>query len=599
MEKKQISNVRLLDFAGNYKILTILGCILSGISAVLSLGPFICIWKVIQEIFRVLPNISEADNISYYGIIAVIFSIASIFIYFLALMCTHISAFRIARNMRSMVLRHILKLPFGYFDKNGSGKIRRIIDESSGETETFLAHQLPDMTGAIVTPIAMIVLLLIFDWRLGLISLIPIAIGVAFLNAMMGSKLKTSMEQYQNALEKMNNQAVEYVRGVPVVKTFQQSIYSFKNFYNAIMEYKKWTINYTISMRKPMCSFTVSINGIFALLIPAGILIIGSAVDYKEFLLNFIFYILFTPICTVMMTKIMFSGENMMLARDAVNRISEILNEKPLEEPEKSFMIQNYDIEFKNVSFSYPGQSENAIDNISFKIREGSTIALVGPSGGGKTTIASLIARFFDTDKGSISIGGIDVRNMKCDDLMNKVSFVFQSTKLFKTSLLENIKVSKPDASIDEVFKAAEAAQCNEIFERMPNGIDTIVGNKGVYLSGGEAQRIILARAILKNTPIIILDEATAFADAENEYQIQLAFKELTRNKTVIMIAHRLSTIRNVDSIIVLKDGKINEQGTHDELISQNGLYKKMWIDYENSIKWKMNSEKEESIEGR
>lgn len=402
------------------------------------------------------------------------------------------------------------------------------------------------------------------------------------------------MEQYQNALEKMNNQAVEYVRGVPVVKTFQQSIYSFKNFYNAIMEYKKWTMNYTISMRKPMCSFTVSINGIFALLIPAGILIIGSAVDYKEFLLNFIFYILFTPICTVMMTKIMFSGENMMLARDAVNRISEILNEKPLEEPEKSFMIQNYDIEFKNVSYSYPGQSEKAIDNISFKIREGSTIALVGPSGGGKTTIASLIARFFDTDRGNISIGGIDVRNIKCDDLMNEVSFVFQSTKLFKTSLLENIKVSKPDASIDEVFKAAEAAQCSEIFERMPNGIDTIVGNKGVYLSGGEAQRIILARAILKNTPIIILDEATAFADAENEYQIQLAFNELTKNKTVIMIAHRLSTIRNVDSIIVLKDGKINEQGTHDELISQNGLYKKMWIDYENSIKWKMNSEKEE-----
>ncbi|WP_124067741.1 ABC transporter ATP-binding protein [Clostridium sp. E02] len=588
MEKGKNKHMKLLDFAGKYKGLTILGCILSGISAILTMIPFICIWQVVREIFTVMPNISKAQNLAFYGWLALLFSVVSILVYFGALMCTHKAAFRVARNMRSRMLHHIVKLPLGYFDAQGSGKLRRIIDESSGQTESFLAHQLPDLTGAYVTPIAMLVLLLAFDWRLGLISILPMGIGFFFMSKMAGPSSKDKMKEYQNSLEDMNNEAVEYVRGIPVVKTFQQSVFSFKTFHDSILRYKKWVVEYTISFRIPMTCFTVSINAIFAFLIPAGILLIASAVNVQAFLLDFIFYILFTPFCTVMLTRILFSSENTMLAKDALNRVASILNEKTLVEPQNPEIPKAASISFEHVSFSYAGAKSPAINDVSFSIPEGATVALVGPSGGGKTTAASLIPRFWDVDSGKISIGGVDVKNISTSDLMDYVSFVFQDTHLFKASLLENIRSSKPSASTEEVIKAAKAAQCEEIFTKMPNGIDTVVGTKGIYLSGGEAQRISLARAILKDAPIVLLDEATAFADPENEHQIQLAFKELTKGKTVLMIAHRLSTIRNAESIMVMKDGKIVEQGIHKELIERAGIYAKMWKEYQSSISWKV-----------
>lgn len=448
------------------------------------------------------------------------------------------------------------------------------------------------LAGAIVRTIAMIVLLFTFDWRLGLLSLVPMILGFFSMRKMMGKEIEESMRQYENALEEMNNEAVEYIRGIPVVKTFNQTVFSFENFHKSIMKYKNWAVNFTITMRPPMCKFTVAINSIFALLIPAGILLIGTAVNPQKFLSDFIFYIIFTPIITIVMNKIMFSSEDLMMARDGARRINAILQEKPLEECEFPNIVRKSDIKFNHVTFTYPGSDRKALDDISLEIKQGSTVALVGPSGGGKTTIASLIPRFFDVDSGEITIGGINVKNISNEDLMNHVSFVFQNTNLFKTSLYENIKFSKQDATKEEVIKAAKAAQCEEIFDKMPDGINTVVGSSGVYLSGGEAQRIALARAILKDAPIVLLDEATAFADPENEHKIQKAFEVLTKNKTVLMIAHRLSTVKNADKIIVIEDGQIKESGTHEELLSQNNLYAKMWEDYKKSISWKVKDNK-------
>ena len=537
---KEISNKKekkILDFAGNFKYLTYLGCFLSGISSILVLVPFICIYKIAYEILKVLPKIEQASNIEQYGRYAVLFSILGIIVYFAPLMCTHLA-------------------------------------------------------GAIVRTIAMIVLLFTFDWRLGLLSLVPMILGFFSMRKMMGKEIEESMRQYENALEEMNNEAVEYIRGIPVVKTFNQTVFSFENFHKSIMKYKNWAVNFTITMRPPMCKFTVAINSIFALLIPAGILLIGTAVNPQKFLSDFIFYIIFTPIITIVMNKIMFSSEDLMMARDGARRINAILQEKPLEECEFPNIVRKSDIKFNHVTFTYPGSDRKALDDISLEIKQGSTVALLGPSGGGKTTIASLIPRFFDVDSGEITIGGINVKNISNEDLMNHVSFVFQNTNLFKTSLYENIKFSKQDATKEEVINAAKAAQCEEIFDKMPDGINTVVGSSGVYLSGGEAQRIALARAILKDAPIVLLDEATAFADPENEHKIQKAFEVLTKNKTVLMIAHRLSTVKNADKIIVIEDGQIKESGTHEELLSKNNLYAKMWEDYKKSISWKVKDNK-------
>ena len=489
-----------------------------------------------------------------------------------------------------------MTLPLGYFSQNASGRLRKIIDDNAGLTEGFLAHQLPDLTGAAVMPVAVIVLIFLFDWRLGICCLIPMGISVIFLKQMMGGDNAQFMSKYMTALETMNKEAVEYIRGIPVVKVFQQTIYSFKNFHAAIEEYEKFASGYALKCRIPLTGFTVTLNGTFVLLIPVVMFIlsgISGQAAYENVVLDFLFYSLFTPVCATMMNRIMFASEQLMAAKSAVSRVDEILQEKPLMEPEHPMIPADASIVFSDVSFSYPGATEKALDHISFVVPAGKTVALVGASGSGKSTAASLIPRFYDVQSGSVTIGGVDVRNIEKRELMKRVAFVFQNTRLFKDTLLNNIKAARPDATREEVMKAANEAQCKDIIDRLPDGLDTLVGTGGTYLSGGENQRIALARAVLKDAPIIVLDEATAFADAENEHQIQLAFERLTQNKTILMIAHRLSTIQDADLILVFKDGQIAERGTHEELLNLNGIYSSMWKDYQTSIAWKVGKESE------
>lgn len=590
---------RMFSYAGNYHILTILGCVLSGISTILSMLPFVCIWLVIRDLIQAFAagDISLATESTRYAWIAVVFAAASILIYFIALNCTHLAAFRTATNMRKTAIHHIVTLPLGYFSKNASGRLRKIIDDNAGLTEGFLAHQLPDLTGATVMPVAVIVLIFLFDWRLGICCLIPMGISVIFLKQMMGGDNAQFMGKYMTALETMNKEAVEYIRGIPVVKVFQQTIYSFKNFHAAIEEYEKFASGYALKCRIPLTGFTVTLNGTFVLLIPVVMFIlsgISGRAAYENVVLDFLFYSLFTPVCATMMNRIMFASEQLMDAKSAVSRVDEILQEKPLKEPEHPMIPTDASIVFSDVSFSYPGAKEKVLDHISFEVPAGKTVALVGASGSGKSTAASLIPRFYDVQSGSVTIGGVDVRNIEKRELMKRVAFVFQNTHLFKDTLLNNIKAACPDATREEVMKAANEAQCKDIIDRLQDGLDTLVGTGGTYLSGGENQRIALARAILKDAPIIVLDEATAFADAENEHQIQLAFERLTQNKTVLMIAHRLSTIQDADRILVFKDGQIAEKGTHEELLNLNGIYSSMWKDYQTSITWKVGKEGEQ-----
>ena len=585
--------VTLMTFAGRHRYLTAAGCVLSGISAVIALFPYLCMWKVIKMVVLGWRTGLDGAGMIRWGWLAVGSGVLSMLIYFCALMCTHLSAFRTARNMKTVALHHLTLLPIGYFKQQGSGRLRRIIDDGAGLTETYLAHQLPDLAGAIVTPAAVLVLLLVFDWRFGLISLLPMIVGVLFLSQMVGPGMEEAMRQYENALEDMNNEAVEYVRGIPVVKTFQQSVFSFKRFHDAILRYRDWAVSYALSMRLPMCAYTVSINGIFAVLIPAGLLLAGDVAtnaSYAAVVLDMTFYILFTPICVSMMNKIMWVSENTMTANDAMNRILNIINEKPLPEPEEPKKPQSYDIAFENVVFSYKKEEGGipALNGVSLRVLQGTTAALVGPSGGGKTTLASLIPRFFDVDQGRVSIGGVDVRDIGTEELMKMVSFVFQDSHLFKDTLLNNIRAARPEATVREVEQALEAAQCRDIVAKMPQGLQTVVGTKGTYLSGGEQQRIALARAILKDAPIVVLDEATAFADPDNEYLIQKAFEQLVKGKTVIMIAHRLSTVCHADQIFVMENGQISQQGSHEQLLAEDGLYAKMWRDYQTSVEWKI-----------
>ena len=600
MEKQKSGELsRMFSYAGNFHILTILGCILSGISTILSMLPFVCIWLVIRDLIQAFAagDISLATESTHYAWMAVAFAVASILIYFIALNCTHLAAFRTATNMRKSAIHHIVTLPLGYFSQNASGRLRKIIDDNAGLTEGFLAHQLPDLTGAAVMPFAVIVLIFLFDWRLGICCLIPMGISVIFLKQMMGGDNAQFMSKYMTALETMNKEAVEYIRGIPVVKVFQQTIYSFKNFHAAIEEYEKFASGYALKCRIPLTGFTVTLNGTFVLLIPVAMFIlsgISGQAAYENIVLDFLFYSLFTPVCATMMNRIMFASEQLMAAKSAVSRVDEILQEKPLMEPEHPMIPADASIVFSDVSFSYPGATEKALDHISFVVPAGKTVALVGASGSGKSTAASLIPRFYDVQSGSVTIGGVDVRNIEKRELMKRVAFVFQNTRLFKDTLLNNIKAARPDATREEVLKAADEAQCKDIIDRLPDGLDTLVGTGGTYLSGGENQRIALARAILKDAPIIVLDEATAFADAENEHQIQLAFERLTQNKTVLMIAHRLSTIQDADLILVFKEGQIAERGTHEELVALNGIYSSMWKDYQTSIAWKVGKEDEQ-----
>lgn len=587
--KEQSNLSRLLGYAGGHRFLTYASWVLSALSALIALVPFWYIWKIIKEVLDISPDFNKAEHLTYNGWMAVLFSVISVLIYIAGLMCSHIAAFRIASNIRSHAMHHIVKLPLGFVEGFGSGRLRKIINESSAATENYLAHQLPDKAVAIATPCGLLFLLFVFDWRLGLFSLIPVLLAFLIMISMTGVKMQQKMKEYQNALDDMSNEAVEYVRGIPVVKTFGQTVFSFKKFKNAIDRYGVWVIAYTKQLRIPMICYTAAVNGVFVFLIAAVFLFTQNGVT-NEFLLNLMFYIIITPIISLTMTKIMYQSENAMIVNDALQRIDSVLTLEPLQEATIPKLPAESSIELEKIRFSYDGKTE-VLKGISLTIKSGQTVAFVGPSGGGKSTLASVISRFFDPQSGRVLIGGIDVKNIAKKELMNTVSFVFQNSRLIKASIFENVRLGKPDASPEEVMRALEAAQCMDIIDKMQDGVDTVIGTKGVYLSGGEQQRITIARVILKNSPIIILDEATAFADPDNEAKVQAAFSSLSEGKTVIMIAHRLSTIVNADQIFVLKDGQIVESGTSRELNEAGGIFAGMWKDYQTSVKWKVAKE--------
>ena len=587
-EKKRKSFSVLMHYAGSNKYFSYAAIVLAVISAWIALIPFYDIWRIIKEVLEVRPNFSEATNISRYGWQAVGFALLGMVFYIAALMCSHKAAFRVQANMRIDMMKHIMKLPLGYVEAEGTGKIRKIVTDSSAATETFLAHNLPDKAVSFATPIGLLVMMMVFDWRLGLISLIPAVIAFALMGTlMMGPKMAEDMKQYQNALETMSAEAVEYVRGIPVVKTFGQTVFSFKRFKAAIDEYEKWTLGYTKNMLLPMVAFTTAANGIFAALIIAAFKLTSHGVT-DEFVLNLFFYVLITSVLTVTLMKVAYAGESQMIVDDALNRMYEILETEPLSESKKNEKPQDSSITLDNVIFAYENSEVNAIDGIDLSVKAGEHIALVGPSGGGKTTLASLIARFWDVKRGAVKIGGADVRNIPSDELMNYVSYVFQDSKLLKMSIMDNVRMGRPDATDEEVMQALRDAQCMDIIEKFPDGVNTMIGSKGIYVSGGECQRLSIARAFLKNAPVLILDEATAFADPDNERLVQQAFEKLSKDKTVIMIAHRLSTVTNVDCIYVLSDGKIAESGKHSELVAKNGIYSRMWNEYNKSVNWQV-----------
>ena len=578
-----------MGYAGGHRVFTYTSLALSAISALMALIPFLYIWMILRDVLAAAPDYAQAVNIPHYGWMAVLFAVLSYLVYVCALLCSHLSAFRVATNLRLAVTKHLAELPLGFTERFGSGQLRKIIQESTGAAETYLAHQLPDQAGAMATPVGLLVLLFAFDWRLGLLSLIPVFLGFAVMSAMTGKRMEEKMRQYGNALAAMSNEAVEYVRGIPVVKTFGQSVFSFKRFKATIDEYEKWVVAYTKEMRRPMLLYTAAVNGVFAFLIAGGLLFTRNGVT-PEFLLNLLFYIIITPVISLTLTKIMYMSENKMVVADALSRIDSVLDAEPVPAFGQPQHPQNSSVTLRDVHFSYDGKAE-VIKGVSMDIKPGQTVALVGPSGGGKSTLASLICRFFDVQGGSVSIGGADVRAIPKEELMDTVAFVFQNSKLLKGTILDNVRLGRPDATEEEVLAALKTAQCMDIIEKFPEGIHTVIGSKGVYLSGGEQQRIAIARAVLKNAPVLILDEATAFADPDNEAKVQAAFARLAKGKTVLMIAHRLSTVANADCIYVVQDGRITETGTKDELCAQNDLFARMWQDYQASVQWKVAKE--------
>ena len=587
--KKQSDLSRLMGYAGNYRYFTYASWVLSAVSALVALVPFVYIWKILRDVLNAAPDYAQAVSIPHYGWMAVLFAVLAYLIYIAALMCSHLSAFRVATNLRLEVSEHLATLPLGFTETFGSGKLRKIIHESTGAAETFLAHQLPDKYNAMATPIGLLVLLLVFDWRLGLLSLVPVALGFVIMSAMTGRRMADKMRQYGNALESMSNEAVEYVRGIPVVKTFGQSVFSFKKFKATIDEYEKWVIAYTKELRMPMMLYTAAINGVFAFLIVGGLLFTRNGVT-SEFLLNLLFYIIITPVISLTLTRIMYMSENELVVADALARVDSVLDAEPVPENDHPRHPKDASVSLKDVHFSYDGKTD-VIKGVSLKIQPGQMVAFVGPSGGGKSTLANLICRFFDVQSGSVRVGEADVRDIPKEELMDTISFVFQNSRLLKGSILDNVRLGRAQATEAEVLAALKAAQCMDIVEKFPEGIHTVIGTKGVYLSGGEQQRIAIARAMLKNAPILLLDEATAFADPDNEVRVQAAFAQLAKGKTVIMIAHRLSTVANADCIYVVQDGQIAESGTKDELCAQNGLFARMWQDYQASVQWKVAKE--------
>ena len=575
---------RLTPYMQSRKILYPFALLFSSLSSIAGIAPFIYVWLIVRELFADTGNISY-DMVKHYALMAVIFSATSVLLYFSALVCSHLVAFRIEGNIRRITMKKLLRLPLGFFDKNPSGRIRKIIDDNAAVTHTFMAHELPDLAGTIVVPIASLVLMFIFDWRLGIASIVPIAYAIITLGSKM-NKSKDFMQKYMKSLEDMNTEAVEYVRGIPVVKVFQQTLFSFKNFYKTIEDYHQMVTAYSSSWKFIMCSYTTLINGVALILVPVAFLIATSSGNIAATIVDLMLYILVTPVFSQCVMRSMYLSQAVNQAKLAIDSIESLTNYPELATPKNPQDVKHFDIEFKNVNFTYPGTKNQVLHNISFKINEGETVALVGASGGGKSTIAKLVPRFFDANDGEILVGGAPIKEIPQEVLMKNTSFVFQNTRLFKKSILENVRYGTPEASIENVNKALDLAQCREIIDRLPEGIDTVIGSKGTYLSGGEQQRIVLARAILKNAPIVVLDEATAFADPENESLIQQALQTLSKGKTVLMIAHRLTSIVNANQILVVQGGEIVERGTHKELVEKGGIFAKMWQDYQQSVSW-------------
>lgn len=592
-EEKEPSTLQmLLQYAGNRKITLFLSWILSGVSAVLGIIPYVCLFLIIRDVIEAAPDFSSATNILTYAGWAVATALISMLVYFIALMCSHAGAFRIAANIRKKMMAHIASLPIGYVDEVGTGKLRRIANDSAAATETYLAHQLPDSVSVYVTPAVMLVLLFVFDWRFGLVSLIPVVLGFAAMGRMMGPKMAEDMKKYQNSLEDMNKEAVEYIRGMSVVKTFSQTVYSFSRFKDSIDCYYKFCINYTTLCRRPMVLFQLAINSTFAFLIALALILGSSGSGWMDVLLNFLFYIIFTPLIATAFLRIMYMEEETMTVKDAIQRFDSVLCVQPLAEPVNPKRPADDSITLEHVTFRYRADAKPALDDVSLSIPSGQTVALVGASGSGKSTIAGLISRFWDVESGSVKIGGVDVREIAHETQMDTVSYVFQDSHLLKMTIAENVRLARPAASDEEVMAALHAAQCDDILAKLPDGVHTMIGTKGVYLSGGEQQRIAIARAILKNAPIVVLDEATAFADPENEVLVQKALEELAVNKTVVLIAHRLTTVQNADCIYVMERGKICESGTHAALLAQGGQYQTMWKNYQSSVEWKVGEQR-------
>lgn len=575
---------------GKRKVLLPAAMLLSALSALAGMLPYILIWLIVRELLE-HGEITSSGNVVTYAWWAAGMTVASIVLYFAALMSSHLAAFRVESNLRKEAMRQIVRMPLGFFDINTSGRIRKIIDDNAGVTHSFLAHQLPDLAATFLVPLVAAILIFVFDWILGLACIVPVIIAMLVMGFMMNAEGRQFMKSYMTSLEEMNTEAVEYVRGIPVVKVFQQTIYSFKNFHRCIMNYNKMVFGYTRMWEKPMSLYTVIINGFVFFLAPLAILLIGYSGNYASVLLNFFLFVLITPVFSQSIMKSMYLNQALGQASEAIGRLENLVAYEHLTVVEHPQPVKEFSIQFEKVSFSYPGANQKAVDDVSFTIPQGNTVALVGASGGGKTTIARLVPRFWEATEGKVLIGGINVREIAPEELMKYISFVFQNTKLFKTSLLENIKYGNPDATMEEVERAVDMAQCREIINKLPLGLNTKIGTEGTYLSGGEQQRIVLARAILKNAPIIVLDEATAFADPENEHLIQQALKELTKGKTVLMIAHRLSSITDADNILVIDKGKIAEQGTHANLLGKQGIYYHMWNEYQQSVRWTIGKE--------